>query len=222
MSGTTVTVVGVVGDVRHNGLTDEIKAKFYIPVGQWGAVTRGNPTSLRLVVGTQGDPEALVGPVREVVRGLDPSLAVAEIRTVDEVLTDTVAQPRFMVVLMGLFSVIALILALVGVYGVIAYGVGKRTQEIGIRMALGAVENQVVGMVVREGASMIVVGLGAGIGLSFLLSRYLEALVYGVTTTDPLTFAGVALGFIAVAWLATWIPSRRAARVDPIQALKAD
>lgn len=222
MSGTTVTVVGVVGDVRHNGLTEDIKAKFYIPVGQWGIVTRGNPTSLRLVLGTEGDPDELVAPVREVVRGLDPSLAVAEVRTVDDVLANAVAQPRFMVVLMGLFSVIALALALVGVYGVIAYGVGKRTQEIGVRMALGAVENQVVGMVVRDGASMIVVGLGAGIALSFLLSRYLEALMYGVTATDPLTFVGVALGFTAVAWLATWIPSRRAARIDPIKALKAD
>lgn len=222
MSGSTVTVVGVVGDVRHNGLTEVIKQKFYIPVAQWGLVTRGNPTSLRLVVATAGDPTEIAGAVREVVRQRDPSLAVAEVRTIDDVLQAAVAQPRFMVVLMGAFSAIALVLALVGVYGVIAYGVGKRTQEIGVRMALGAMHEEVVGLMVRKGATMIGVGLLAGTALAFGLSRYVESLLYGVSPTDPATFGVVLLGFAAVGWAATYLPSRRAARVDPIQALKSD
>ena len=222
MSGTRVTVVGVAGDVRHNGLTSEIKAKFYIPVTQWGPVTRGIPTSMRLVVATAGDPAALAGAVRSVVRRRDPSLAVAEVRTVEDVLYSAVAQPRFLVVLMGAFSAIALLLALVGVYGVISYGVGKRTQEIGVRLALGAMHDEVVSLMVRKGAAMVAVGLAAGTVLAFGLSRYMESLLYGVSPTDPMTFAGVVIGFAAVAWTATWIPSRRAARIDPIRALKSD
>lgn len=222
MSGTTVTVVGVARDVRHNGLVDEIKPKFYIPHAQWGLVTRGIPTSMRLVVRTSGDPLSLAQPVREVIRGLDPSLAVAEVRTVRDVLGGAVAQPRFLVVLMASFSAIALLLAMIGIYGVIAYGVANRTQEIGVRMALGAVQDQVVGLMVRRGASMIAIGLIAGLGLALTLSRFLESQLYGVTATDPATFASVVAGFAAVAALATWIPSRRAARIDPIRALKTD
>lgn len=221
-SATPVTVVGVAGDVRHNGLTAEIKAKFYIPLAQWGTVTGGIPTSMRLVVAAEGDPEELIAPVRAVVRGRDASLAVAEVRTVEDVLGGAVAQPRFMVVLMGLFSAIALLLAVVGVYGVVAYGVGRRTQEIGVRMALGAVEDDVVSLMVRKGAAMTALGLAAGAVLALVLSRYLESLLYGVAPTDPATFAAVLTGFAVVAMVATWVPSRRAARVDPIRALKAD
>ena len=151
-----------------------------------------------------------------------PSLAVAEVRTVEDVLAAAVAQPRFVMILMGAFSTIALLLALIGVYGVIAYGVGKRTQEIGVRIALGARETEVVGLMVRKGAAMVAVGLLAGTGLAFVLSRYLESLLYGVTASDPATFGLVLVGFSSVAFLATWLPSRRAARVDPIQALKAE
>lgn len=222
MSGTTVTVVGVAGDVTHNGLTAEIKPKFYIPVAQWGTVTQGNPTSMRLVVQAAAGPDGLVGPVRDVIRGLDASLAVAEVRTVDDLLRAAVSQPRFMVVLMGAFSAIALVLAMVGIYGVVSYGVGRRTQEIGLRIALGAMQHDVVGLMVRKGATMIAVGLTAGLALAFTLSRYLEALLYGVTATDPATFVLVCVGFAVVATVATWIPSRRAARIDPIRALKME
>ena len=222
MSGTAVTIVGVARDVTHNGLTAEIKPKFYIPIAQWGPVTDGIPTSLRLVVGTVAAPEALVASVRDVVGALDPSLAVAEIRTVDEVVLSAVAQPRFVMVLMSAFSFVALLLALGGVYGVVSYGVGKRRREIGVRIALGAVEDDVVGLVVRQGLAMVLTGLAAGLVLALLLSRYLESLLYEVSTTDPLTFASVVVGFGAVALLATWVPSRRAARVDPLTALRAE
>ncbi len=217
-----ITVVGVVGDVTHNGLISEIKPKFYIPVAQWGPVTRGTPTSLRLVIRTAGEPEELVAPAREMVRALDPSLAVAEVFSIDDVLSNAVAQPRFVVVLMGAFSAIALILAMVGVYGVVSYGVGKRTQEIGVRIALGAERHEVVGLMAQRAASIVGIGLIAGLVLAFSLSRYLESLLYGVTATDPFTFAIVAIGFAAVAALATWVPSRRAAGIDPIQALRME
>jgi predicted permease len=222
MSGTPVTIVGVARDVTHNGLTADIKPKFYIPVAQWNAVTRGIPTSLRLVVATAAAPEALIAPVRQVIREMDPSLAVAEVRTVDDVVVSAVAQPRFVMVLMSAFSLVALVLALVGVYGVVSYGVGQRTREIGLRMALGAPRDEVVGLMLRKGVAMVATGLVAGLVLALLLSRYLESLLYDVSATDPATFAAVVLGFAVVALLATWIPSRRAARVDPLLALRAE
>ncbi|MEM7414448.1 MAG: ABC transporter permease [Gemmatimonadota bacterium] len=220
--GDPMAIVGVVRDVKHNGLTAEIKPKFYVPVAQWGLVTGGIPTSLRLVLGTSDDPSALVQPTRDLVRSLDPSLAVAEIFTVDEVLSAAVAQPRFVVVLMGIFSGIALLLAVVGVYGVVSYGVGLRTQEIGVRVALGAAQGEVVGLMLRRGIGMIGIGLGLGLVLASGLGRFLDSLLYGVSSTDPITYAAVALVFGAVAAMATWIPSRRAARIDPIRALRME
>lgn len=222
MSGTVTTVVGVVGNVTHNGLTAEIKPKFYIPMAQWESVTGGRPTSLRLVARTAADPASLIQPARGIVRELDPSLAVAEVFTLDEVLGAAVSQPRFVVVLMGVFSAIALLLAIVGIYGVVSYGVRKRTQEIGIRLALGAVQHDVVGLMVRRGAMMIGVGVASGLLLAFALSRFLGALLYGVTPTDPATYALVSVLFALVAVVATWLPSRRAARIDPIRALKME
>lgn len=220
--GPETTVVGVAGDVRHNGLTAEIKPKFYIPVTQWSVVTGGNPTSMKIVARAEGEPAAVLSPARSVVRDLDPSLAVAEVYTIDEVLTAAVAQPRFLVTLMGVFSGIALLLAVVGVYGVVSYGVRKRVREIGIRIALGAGQNEVVSLMLRRGTTMIVMGVAAGLALSLLMGRFLGSLLYGVTPTDPMTYALVSCTCVGVAILATWVPSRRAARVDPIRALKMD
>lgn len=216
------SVVGVVGDVRHEGLTEEVLPKFYVSLAQWSLATGGNPTSLRLVVVGEGRPGDLVEPVRDVVRRLDPSLAVADVRSVREILDASVAQPRLMAVLMGLFGLIALTLALVGVYGVVAYAVGRRRREIGVRMALGAVQDQVVGLMLRRGAVMIGIGLAIGTVLALALSRTVESLLYGVEPTDPLTFIAVLVGFSAVALTATWLPSRQAARVDPVRVLKAE
>jgi len=217
-----VSIVGVVGDVTHNGLTAEIKRKFYIPLAQWHQASGNLPTSLHYVVKGGGDAAALTGPIREVIRRLDPSLAVAEVQTVQEIVSGAVAQPRFTVVLMAAFSGIAVLLALVGIYGVISYGVSQRTQEIGVRMALGAEREQVVNLMLRKGITMVGVGLGIGVLAALVMTRFLGALLYNVSAQDPMTFVAVLLGFAVVAGLATYIPSRRAAGVDPIRALRSD
>lgn len=216
------SVVGVVGDVRHGGLTADVLPKFYVSLAQWSLATEGNPTALRLVVAGEGPPADLIEPVRDVVRRLDPSLAVAEVRSVREILAASLAQPRFMAVLTGVFGLIALTLALVGVYGVVAYAVRRRRREIGVRMALGAARGHVVGLMLKRGAAMVGVGLAIGTVLALALSRSVESLLYGVEPTDPLTFAGVLVGFTAVTVTATWLPSRRAARVDPVSVLKEE
>ncbi len=216
------SVVGVVGNVRHNGLTADILPKFYVPVAQWSLATGGNPTSMRVVVTSMGSPGDLVEPIRSVVRDLDPGLAIAEVQTLDDVLGATVSQPRLLAVLMAVFGGVALVLALVGVYGVISYAVATRTREIGVRMALGAVQREVVGLMLRRGAAMVGVGLAVGMTLALALGGYVESLLYGVGPNDPLTFGAVLLGFTAVAGAATWVPSRRAARVDPVRALRSE
>ena len=218
-----ISVVGVVGDVTHNGLTAEIKRKFYIPLAQWEAASGGNrPTSVRFVVKTAGNALALTAPVRNVIRGMDPSLAIAQVQTVDDIKSAAMAQPRFTVVLMGTFSLVAILLALVGIYSVISYGVSLRTQEIGIRMALGAEPEQVVSLMVKRGITMVLVGLGIGVVAALGLTRYIESLLYNVDAQDPVIFGSVAVGFAVVALLATYIPARRAAGVNPIQALRSD
>lgn len=215
-----VTIVGVVGDLRHNGMTAEIKQKFYIPLEQWHLASGEPRRSMTLVVKTAGDPGALVRPIQEQVKAMDPTLPLSNVRTVADILNDSVAQPRFTTVLLGLFSVVAVLLAIVGVWGVIAYGVSQRTQEIGIRMALGAERRQVVAMMLRRGMLMVGIGVAVGVVASLVLTRFLSSLLYGVEAQDPATFLVVAVGFAAVAATATWLPARRAAGVDPMQALR--
>jgi putative ABC transport system permease protein len=218
-----LTVVGVAGNVAHNGLTAEIKRKFYVPLSQWAVASDGQaPRSLRYVIKTVGDTRTLTGPVRNIIRQMDPSLAVAQLQTVGDIKSAAVAQPRFTVVLMGAFSLIAIVLSMIGIYGVISYGVGQRRQEIGIRMALGAERGEVVSLMLKRGLTMVGVGLALGLGAALLLSRFIESLLYNVDAQDPLTFLAVVVGFAAVALVASYIPSRRAAGVSPITALKAD
>jgi len=157
-----------------------------------------------------------------VIRQLDPSLAIAQVRTVDEIKSAAVAQPRFTVVLMGAFSLMAILLALVGIYGVISYGVSQRTQEIGIRMALGAEPGEVVSLMLKRGMTMVLVGLGIGVVAALGMTRFFESLLYSVDAQDHVIFGSVAVGFGVIAWLATYIPARRAAGVNPIQALRSD
>lgn len=215
--GEPATVVGVVGDVRHNGVTAQARERFYRPQAQVPAAQR----SMTLTIQARaGDPAALIGPVRRILAELDPRMPISEVRTLDQVLSAAVAQPRFAMLLLAVFSAVALALAAVGIYGVLAYGVSQRTPEIGIRMALGADRSRVVGMVVRQGMVMALAGVALGVLAALGLTRFMQGMLFGVTPQDPLTFAAVPLVFAVVALVACMIPARRAARIHPAVSLR--
>jgi len=210
-------VVGVVGDVAHNELTGSIKERFYRPHAQ---INGSSQRSLTLTIETEGPPYAVLPQVRAVVQSLDPTIPLAEIATMDEVMASSVAQPRFAMVLLGAFAAIALTLAVVGIYGVISYAASRRTQEIGIRMALGAETRDVVRLMIRQGMVMALVGVTIGTVAALSLTRVMEGMLYGVEPSDLGTFTGVPALFLAVALVACWIPAARASRVDPANALR--
>lgn len=222
--GDTTVVMGVVGDVTHNGITAEIKPKFYRLQRQIPDGLANTQRGMTLVVraGTAGDPYQVLAPVRDIIRRADPSLAVSEVQTLDEVTAGTLGQPQMLVTLLGLFAATALLLSVVGVYGVLAYAVTRRTREIGVRMALGADRRGVVGMVVRQGMGMASLGLVVGLGGALVLTRTMRGLLYGVAPQDPATFAVVSGLFLIVTFTAAYLPARRAARTDPVGALRTD
>jgi putative ABC transport system permease protein len=177
---------------------------------------------LTVVVRTGNASMSVDSGIRAIVRQLDPALVVAGIKTMDTVVAESVAQRRVTMLLLSVFAAAALLLAAVGIYGVIAYGVTQRTQEIGIRMALGAQQGDVLRMVVRQGALLVSIGIAAGAVGAFVVARLMTGLLYQVAPSDPLTFVAVSgvLGFIAI--VASYIPGRRATRVDPVIALRAE
>jgi putative ABC transport system permease protein len=211
-----ITIVGVVGDVKNNGLSAEDAMTIYAPYEQnlwsFGPVT--------LFLRTSSKPEALTAGVRDVVQALDKDLPLANIKTGDQLLYDAVGQPRFHTFLIALFAAVAMLLAAVGIYGVISYSVAQRTHEIGIRLAVGARPQDVLLLVIRQGMIMTSIGTGIGLLAAFGLTRLMTSLLFRVSATDPLTFAGVATLLVAVALLACWIPARRATKVDPMVALR--
>ena len=216
----TAVVVGVVGNVSHNGLTSEVKTRYYVPHAQVHDNWAGTMRSMTLTMVTQGSPGGYVEAIRRTVRDLDPSIPLAEVRTLDEVLSTAVAQPRFAMVLLGSFAAIALTLALVGIYGVLAYTVSRRTQEIGVRMALGAEAGQVIGLVVRQGLAMALAGVAVGTAVAWFLTDLMASMLFGVAPQDATTFLFVPTIFVAVATLACLIPAARASRVRPSTALR--
>jgi predicted permease len=216
-----LTVVGVVGDVRHNGLTGAVKPKFYRPAAQYHLSAGNPPRNMNLVVKTTlADPAALVAPIREILRRLDPGVPLAAARTMEDVVRASKATPRFAGHLLGLFAGLALALAAVGVYGVLSYAVTERTPEIGVRMALGAQPGLVLRLVISQGVARIAAGLGIGALLALVLARLMASLLYGVASSDPVTFSAVAVVLLGVGLAATWWPALRAARVDPMTALR--
>jgi putative ABC transport system permease protein len=210
-------IVGVVGDTRHSTLTDEINPGIYAPYYQvpWGG-------SLALAVRSTLPSETVVSTVRGALLQAEPALRVYGAATVHQVLSDSVARPRFTTLLVGLFSFIALLLAAVGIYGVIRYNVGRRTHEIGVRIALGADAGEIVGLIMRQGVLLVVVGLVLGGVAALFTTRVLSSQLYGVSATDPATYIGVGVVLAAVALAASYLPARRATRVDPVNALRQE
>ena len=209
-------IIGVVGDVRHAGLHEEARATTYWPYARfsYGAMT--------LALRTAGDPRAVVQSVTSVVRELDPALAVADVRTMEEIVSESVAERRLTMTLLAIFAASALLLAAVGIYGVIAYSVSQRTQEIGIRMALGARQRDVLTMVVGQAMTLTAVGIAIGAAGGVMLTRLMRDLLFDVTPADPLTFVAVGTLLAVVAGTASFVPGRRAARVDPVVALRSE
>jgi putative ABC transport system permease protein len=207
-------VVGVVAHVKNYGVDEESRVEMYLPYLQ------SSVSGFTLLVRSEGDPGALTAGLRQAVRAVDPELPVYAIRTLREIVADRSAQRRLAVVLISVFAAVALVLAAVGIYGVMSYAVAQRTQEIGIRMALGAERQHVLQMVLRSGATMAVLGVGIGLVTAFGLARLMTSLLFQTSAADPPTFSIVPLLLAAVALLACYLPARRATRVDPMVALR--
>jgi putative ABC transport system permease protein len=207
-------IVGVVADVKFSSLSTPKFEEMYLPYQQapWMAMT--------IVVRSSSAQQPLVSAVREKITELDPDLPLTDIRPMEKVVSVSVAQPRLLTGLVGVFAGIALLLAAVGIYGVMAYSVAQRSHEMGLRMALGAVPGDIFRLVVGQGLRLVLVGIGIGFLASLGLTRLLSTLLYGTSANDPVTFAAVALVLLAVALAACYIPARRATRVDPLVALR--
>jgi putative ABC transport system permease protein len=209
----TFTVVGVAGDVRSTALTQESPALYY-PIGQ-----RVTPL-MDVVVRADRSPETLLPAIRDRVHGLDPELALSNVRTMEQWLANTSAAPRLNTVLLSVFAAIALLIASIGIYGVLAYSVSQRTNELGVRMALGATPGDVLRLIVREGMLVALLGIGGGLMGAIAAGRGVSSLIFGVSVHDPAIFAAVAAALGFVAFAACSIPARRASRVDPMEALR--
>ncbi|MFW6078145.1 MAG: ABC transporter permease [Gemmatimonadota bacterium] len=212
------TIVGVVGDVRLETLRDEPTPAFYLPHAQVAAGQR----SMSLVVRHQGTAEAVVNAVRNEILAVDPAVPVYDVRTMDGIMGERLGRPRFSAYMMLTFSLLALTLAGVGIYGVISYLVGRRRREMGVRIALGASPAQAMGLVVRQGLRLVAVGVGIGFVAALAASRWLESQLFDVAPTDPAVFAGVSAFMLLVGLAASAIPARRAAGIQPIEALRID
>ena len=207
-------VVGVVNDIKLNGVEQETSLQTYLPFVQ-------NPwIGLGLVVRTSGQPLAAATAVEQAIHEIDKDLPVYAVLTMDQLLGNSLATRRLTLVLLSSFAVLALLLAAIGIYGVIAYAVRQRTHEIGIRLALGAQASSVLRLIVGQGMKLVVLSTALGLAGAWALTHLLTKLLFNVQPTDPLTFAGVVLLLTMVALLACWIPARRATKVDPMIALR--
>ena len=212
-----LTVIGVVSDVRQAELYGDPRMDIYAPYAQ---ERRAFIAPRDLVLRTKGDAGSVAAAVRQAVWSVDKDQPVSHVRTMDQVFAAAISQERFQALLLGLFAALALVLACVGLYGVISYAVAQRTHEIGVRMALGAQPFDVLRLVLRQGMALTIAGLVVGIGVGLLATRVLTDMLYGVTPRDPLTFVGVPALLLLVAFLACYIPARRATRIDPLIALR--
>jgi ABC-type antimicrobial peptide transport system permease subunit len=214
--------VGVVDDVRYASLEDAAREMVYWPATTGPAEAPQPTRTMDVVLETSRDPLELVELLRREVQAVNARIPVSNPRTMTDVVAAAGARTSFTMALLGAAAGIALLLGLVGIYGVISYIVAQRTREIGVRLALGATGSGVQGMVVRQGATLAVAGAVVGLTAAVALSSVMESLLFGVPATDPLTYGAVAALLVAVSVAATWIPAARAARVDPSIALRAD
>jgi putative ABC transport system permease protein len=207
-------IVGVVQDTRYFGRDDELRSLVYVPHSQdsW--------RSMSLAVRTSGDPSGFAGAIRNAISDMDKDLAVSRVQTMKQILNDSVATPRFNMLLLAIFAGVAMVLAAVGIYGILSYAVAQRTHEIGVRMALGARATDVLKLVVGQGLKLTLAGVAIGLAAAFGVTRVMESLLYEVSATDPVTFAAIALLLAGVALAASFIPALRATRVDPMVALR--
>jgi predicted permease len=219
----TRQIVGIVGDVRENGLKGADEAVMYVPQTQ---VTDGltklanGIIPISWIIQTAADPSSLSAAIQHEMQSVDSQLAASKIRTMDQVISESTARQNFNMLLLTIFGGLALLLAAIGIYGLMSYTVEQRTQELGIRMALGASRGQMLKLVVLQGMLLAGIGIVIGLAASFGLNQLLAKLLFGVKATDPITYASVAVILISVALLATYIPARRAAQIDPMIALR--
>jgi putative ABC transport system permease protein len=209
-------IVGVVGDAKYQGLAEENAPVYYESANQYSS------RPMWLVVRTSGHARQWLSAVQAEIRAIDPNVPVARAGSMEEALHESVALPQFRTTVMIIFAFAALLLAAVGIYGVLAYSVERRTQEIGVRMALGATRPGVVRLVIGQGSRLVTMGLVIGLAGAFALTRVLKTMLFGVSASDTVTFAGTALVLGAVAMVASLIPAWRAARVDPVSALRQE
>lgn len=210
-------VVGVVDDVKNAGIEQPTGTELYFPYDQPAGSGQG---TMYIVVRSKGDLQSIPAEVRQVVQGLDPSLPLANVRTMDDVVSAAQDRPRFLALLLTMFSIVALAIATVGIYGVISYSVARRTKEFGLRLVLGASSGDVLGLVLKQGMWLVLIGIGAGVAVSLALTRLMAKVLFEVAPTDPVTFISVPLVLAAVAMVACYVPARRATRVDPMRTLR--
>lgn len=209
-------IVGIVGDVRNRALSTEPRAAYYVPL------TQVPFSQMVAVTKTTGEPHSLIPAVTRVVNAMDQDVPLFGVKSMEEYLSASVAAPRFSTTLLSIFAGVALVLTIVGLYGVMSYSVAQRTNEIGIRLALGAQSRDVLLMVVKNGSGLILIGLAIGLGAAYALTRWMASLLFGVKANDPLTFAAVSVLLAIVALIACYVPALRATKVDPMEALRCE
>ena len=213
-------VIGVIGKVKNEGIREEVRETMLFPYTNAGPAHPWQ-RHMTLMARSASDPAALTAAVREAVLSVDRAVPITMVQTLDDVVASTVAGPRFVTILLGIFASLALGLAAIGVYGVISYSVAQRTHEIGVRMALGAGIGKVQRLVLKQGLSIALTGIAIGVAGALATTRLLSGILYGVSATDPVTFVGVAMFLTGVAILASYLPARRASTIAPTVALRS-
>ena len=211
-----ITIVGVVGRIKQDTLDSDPRIAFYLPHSQY------TTPAMNVVLRSGAAPTALTSAIKKEIRELDPDLPIYNVRTMDDRVQESLARRRFSMMMLGLFAALALVLATIGIYGVMAYMVSQGTREIGIRLALGATQTNILRLVVRQGMTLALTGVGIGLAGAFMLTRLMRSLLFGVQSTDPFTFVAIAALLTLVALLASYIPARRAARIDPMVSLRCE